>query len=323
MPPSAERGRLSGRVLVTWAGFDPDGPSTGRRLRDAGLELHLAPKHGARTAVQVAALAADAVAAIVSTDPFDRRVFDAARRLRVIARVGVGTDSIDLEAATAAGVVVATTPGANREATADHTVAMMLAAVRRVAEHDRSVRRGEWERGGALTPWELNGCTVGIVGFGDIGRAVARRLAGFDVELLVSDPALDGRGGPRAVPLDELLERSHVVSLHLPLSRETERIIDGPALQRMREDAILVNASRGALVDEAALVAALASGHLRAAALDVFADEPAVPGALAALPNVVLTPHIGGLSDRSITAMTEQATQHVLDVLGRDGEAAA
>jgi phosphoglycerate dehydrogenase-like enzyme len=310
-------------VLVTWAGYEEADPGTGGRLLAAGLRPRLEPKTGARDAREVARLAAGAVAAIVSTDPFDAGVFAAAPRLRVVARVGVGTDSIDLEAATAAGVVVATTPGANREAAADHAVAMMLAAVRRVTEHDRSVRRGEWERGGPLTPWELNGTTVGIVGFGDIGRAVARRLAGFDVRLLVSDPVLDGRDGRRSVPLAELLERSHVVSLHLPLSLETERILDGPALDMMREDAILVNTSRGPLVDERALISALEAGRLRAAALDVFADEPAVPAALAALPNVVLTPHIGGLSDRSIRAMTEQATQHVLDVLGRAREAAA
>jgi phosphoglycerate dehydrogenase-like enzyme len=320
VPRIAERAALSGRVLITWVDFDPDGETTGRRLRDAGLELHLAPKRGARSATEVAELASDAVAAIVSTDPFDRDVFEVARRLRVIARVGVGTDSIDLEAAAAAGVIVATTPGANRDAAADHTVAMMLAAVRRVTEHDRSVRDGKWERGGLMTPWELNGTTVGIVGFGSIGRAVARRLSGFDIELLVSDPAVDGE---RTVPLPELLRRSDIVSLHLPLTGATERIIDGRAIARMRDDAILVNTSRGALVDERALAAALQSGGLRAAALDVFADEPTVPAALATLPNVVLTPHIGGLSDRSIRAMTEQATQHVLDVLADGREAVA
>src|SRR4051794_5833435 len=161
-------------VLVTWMDFDPDGRQTGARLRAAGLAIRLAPKTGARTPQDMAALAADAVAAIVSTDPFDRAVFAAAPRLRAIARVGVGTDSIDLEAATEAGVVVTTTPGANHETTADHAVALVLAALRRLVEHDASVRRGEWRRGGDLTPWELHRTTVGLIGYGAIGRAVAR-----------------------------------------------------------------------------------------------------------------------------------------------------
>jgi len=309
-------GGSPGRVLVTWMGFDPEGPRTGARLRAAGLELRLAPKLGARSGAEVAELAAGAVAAIVSTDPFDRDVLAAAPALRVIARVGVGTDSIDLAAATEAGVVVTTTPGANTETAADHALALILAAVRRIVEHDGSIRRGEWRRGGTLTPWDLNATTVGLVGYGSIGRAVARRLRGFDVELLVCDPALREDGDAELVPLDELLERSGVVSLHIPLTPETRGLIGTAELARMRPEAVLVNTSRGGLVDERALTEALESHRLRAAALDVFADEPDVPRGLAVLPNVVLTPHIGGLSERSIAAMTEQATEHVLSVLG-------
>src|ERR1044071_369311 len=213
------------KVLVTWMNFDPDEERTGARLRAAGFDLVLAPKTGARTPADMAALVADSVAAIVSTDPFDRDVFAAAPRLRAIARVGVGTDSIDLQAATDAGVVVTTTPGANRETTADHALALILAALRRVVEHDASVRRGEWRRGGDLTPWELHQTTVGLVGFGEIGRAVARRLRGFDVELLVCDPvARPGRGLER-VELRELLRRADVVSLHVPLTDATAGLI--------------------------------------------------------------------------------------------------
>jgi phosphoglycerate dehydrogenase-like enzyme len=298
-------------VLVTWMGFDPDGRETGARLREAGLRILLAPKTGARSAAEMAALASSAVAAIVSTDPFDRDVFAAAPGLRAIARVGVGVDSIDLAAATEAGVVVLTTPGANRETTADHALALILAALRRLGEHDASVRRGEWHRGGGLTPWDLNRTTVGLVGYGAIGRAVARRLGGFDVTLLVCDP------GARAdtVSLTELLRRSDVVSLHLPLTEATVGLIGRAELGLMRESAVLVNTSRGGLIDEAALADALRARRLRSAALDVFADEPQVPRALRDLPNVVLTPHIGGLSERSIASMTERATSHVLDAL--------
>jgi phosphoglycerate dehydrogenase-like enzyme len=250
------------------------------------------------------------VAAIVSTDPFDGSVFRAAPDLRVVARVGVGTDSIDLDAATAAGVVVTTTPGANRETAADHALAMILAALRRVVEHDASVRRGEWRRGGDLTPWDLHGTTVGLIGYGDIGRAVGRRVSGFGARVLACDPA-----APDGVSLDALLERSDVVSLHLPLTAGTRNVIGAAELERMPAHAVLVNTSRGGLVDEPALVQALRAGAIRAAALDVFADEPQLTPGLAELPNVVLTPHIGGLSERSIALMTERATDHVLAVL--------
>ena len=297
-------------VLVTWMGFEPDGASTGARLRAAGLRLVLAPKDGERAAADVARLVAGSVAAIVSTDPFDGTVFRAAPGLRVVARVGVGTDSIDLAAATAAGVVVTTTPGANRETAADHALAMILAALRRVVEHDASVRRGEWRRGGDLTPWDLHGTTVGLVGYGEIGQAVGRRVAGFGASVLACDPALaDG------VPLTTLLERADVVSLHLPLSVATRNLIGAAELARMPQHAVLVNASRGGLVDELALVEALRTGAIRAAALDVFAGEPHLTPGLADLPNVVLTPHIGGLSERSIALMTERATDQVLAVL--------
>jgi phosphoglycerate dehydrogenase-like enzyme len=312
-----------GRVLVTWMDFDAEGTHTGARLKAAGLGLRLAPKLGARAPGEVAELAADAVAAIVSTDPFDRSVFAAAPDLRVVARVGVGTDSIDLAAATEAGVVVTTTPGANRETVADHALAMMLAAIRRIVEHDASVRRGEWPRAGALTAWTLHRATVGLVGFGEIGRAVAHRLNGFAARVLVSDPAVERHAGVEVIGLPDLLERADVVSLHLPLTGATRNLISRAELARLRPEAVLVNTSRGGLVDEAALARALRAGRLRAAALDVFADEPAVPPALTRLPNVVLTPHIGGLSQRSIATMTEQATSHVLAVLAGRPERAA
>jgi phosphoglycerate dehydrogenase-like enzyme len=306
-------------VLVTWLGYDEADPHTGARLRDAGWALRLAPRTGERTPDDVAALARHAVGAIVSTDPFDASVFERCPDLRVIARVGVGYDSIDLDAATAAGVVVTICPGANEETVADHTLALMLALVRRVIENDTAVRAGRWDRAGALTPWDLRGCTVGLFGYGVIGRAVGRRLAGFAPRLLVCDPFAEPQEGIELVELDELLRRSEVVSLHTPLLAETENLIGARELALMRDDAILLNTSRGRLIDEDALADALRAGALRGAALDVFADEPPAGSPLLSLPNVVLSPHIGGLSERSIATMTRQATASVLDVLaGRE-----
>jgi phosphoglycerate dehydrogenase-like enzyme len=304
-----------GRVLVTAPGFDPDGEQTGARLTRAGLAVDHAGPRGNRSPQEVAALASEAVAGIVSADPFTEEVFEAAPRLRVLARLGVGFDSIDVDAATRAGVLVTTTPGLNDETCADHALALMLAALRRVVEHDASVRRGEWDRGGALTPWDLHAKRVGVVGYGRIGRSVVRRLHGFGTDVRVLDPAVADDPQLACPTLEELLAWADVLTLHAPLTPATRHLIGPAALAAMKPGAILVNTSRGGLVDEAALLEALTSGRLRAAALDVFADEPPSGAALTRLPNVVLSPHIGGLSREAIDAMQRQCVQQVLDVL--------
>jgi phosphoglycerate dehydrogenase-like enzyme len=305
-------------VLVTWPGFERDGAETGRRLAAAGLELKIAPERRRREPGELIALLDGVAGAIVSTDPFDARVLAAARGLRVIARVGVGTDSIDLEAAARHGVAVCTTPGANTETTADHTLALMLAALRRLPEHDRAVRAGAWARTGPALAGELDGATVGLVGYGAIGRAVHRRLAGFGARVLACDPA--GADGVACTSLEALLTASDVVSLHAPLTPATRGLLSRDRLALLRPHAVLVNTARGGLVDEAALADALERGALRAAGLDVLADEPPHPRArLLALPNVVVTPHVAGLSERSVAEMTRRATDAVLAVLaGRE-----
>lgn len=304
-------------VLVTWPDYDVDAADLGGALQSAGYRIHLAPRLRDRSPSELAGLARDAVGAIVSTDPFDRSVLEACPQLRVIARVGVGSDSIDLTSATAQGVAVTTTPGANEATVADHTLAMMLAVVRRVCEHDAAVRRGEWPRTGAHTPRLLSGSTVGLLGFGRIGRQVAARLAGFDVRLLVADPAVAADAdGVQAVDRATLLRRADVVSLHLPLTEATQGLIGAAELATMRPDAILVNTARGGLVDEAALLAALDAGALAGAALDVFEREPPGASGLLGHPRVVLSPHNAGLSDLSVQEMTRRATASVIDVLG-------
>ena len=307
----------AGEVLVTFPGFDVDDPETAGVLRDAGLDIRFAPKHGARTPSELRELTSDAVGAIASTDPFDRSVLESASRLRVIARTGVGTDSIDLEAATENGIVVATTPGLNEETAADHTMALILGAVRRLVEHDASMRRGEWDRGGALTAWDLHGATVGIVGLGVIGRAVAKRLQGFDVTVIASDPVVTAGSVPDVtmVELDELLDSAEVITLHVPKLASTSALIGREELARMRPDAILVNAARGGVVDEDALVDALSAGRIRMAALDVFELEPPVASKLLELPNVILTPHIAGISVEAMRSMARLATKSVVGVL--------
>ena len=306
---------MGGAILITWPDFERDGPDTGRRLTAAGHSLRFAPKRARRSPAEMIDLLDGVTAAIVSTDPFDADVLERARKLKVIARVGVGTDSIDVQAAARRGIAVCTTPGANASSTADHAVALMLAALRRVPEHDRAVRAGRWPRTGSDTPYELSGATVGLIGYGSIGRLVHRRLSGFSVRVLVTDPhAATGRGAERA-ELEPLLLQSDIVSLHLPLIPSTRHILDRSRLKLLKPSAVVVNTARGGLIDEEALADALESGALRAAALDVFALEPPGRSRLSALPNVVLTPHTGGLSERSVQEMTRRATEAVLAVL--------
>jgi phosphoglycerate dehydrogenase-like enzyme len=303
-------------VVVTYPGFDPDDARTAGVLRDAGFAIRLEPRVGERTPAEVIAFMRTAVAGIVSTDPFDREVFAACPALRVLARVGVGFDTIDLESATSAGVAVTTTPGMNGETVADHALALMLSCVRRIVENDASIRRGEWDRAGRLLGTTLSGRTVGLVGLGAIGRAVARRLSGFGARVIGFDVAQVEVDGVAQVDLDTLLGESDVVSLHLPLLPGTQGLIGAPELARMRPSSILINTSRGRLVQEDALVAALRDGHLAAAGLDVFEHEPPLGSPLVALPQVVLTPHIGGIGAEAQQAMLESAVGSVLAVVG-------
>lgn len=306
----------NGSVFVSWPDYAEDDPETGARLVEAGYRLILAPKLGARSDVELDGLLGDAIAAIVSTDPFTARVLAAHPRLRVIARVGVGTDSIDRAAADAGGVGIAITPGLNAETVADHTMALILALVRKVLVQDSAVKAGRWERFGDFLPSELFGRTVGLVGGGTIGSAVARRLAGFSVRVLFFDPLVTAVDGAEKVnTLDALLAVSDVVSLHAPLTAGTRGLIGTQALARMRPGALLVNTARGPLVDEQAVFAALRDGRLGGAGLDVLNEEPPAPGRLDGIPNLVCAAHMGGLSDASIKRMTASATDSVLAVL--------
>jgi phosphoglycerate dehydrogenase-like enzyme len=309
------RNLSKGQVLITWPDYPVDEEGFGAFLKENGLTIRLEPRLQDRAPGEVLRLAQGSIAAIVSTDPFDRSVFAGCPDLRVIARVGVGVDSIDLKAATDSQVAVTTTPGANEATVADHTLALILAVLRRVTLQDADVRRGGWNRTGDNISWDLTGLTVGLVGYGTIGQLVARRLRGFNVNLLVTDPADVDRTGVENVSLDELLQRSDVVSLHAPLLASTQYLRGAQELARMKSTAVIVNTSRGGLIDQSALVASLASHQLRGAGLDVFETEPPTSTELLSLENVVLSPHIGGISARSIDEMLRRATNSVIDVL--------
>jgi phosphoglycerate dehydrogenase-like enzyme len=299
------------RAIVTYGGYAIEHPECGGALREAGFELEVSPRDHDRSAAEMIELIDGAFAVIADADPFDETVFAAAPDLRIIARCGVGLDSIDLDAAARAGVAVTITPEVNNEAVADHALALILAAVRRLHEQDAIVRGGGW-RSFETVSWQLHGATVGIVGYGAIGRAVARRLAGFGVELLVHDPFVHD---VEVTDLDELLARSDVVTLHTPLSPQTRGIVDARAIALMKPDAVIVNTARGPVIDQDALVDALRGGRLGAAGLDVFEVEPPLGSPLLELPNVILSPHVGGISDASNLAMSRMATASVLDAV--------
>jgi glyoxylate reductase len=249
-------------------------------------------------------------------DPVDAALLDALPDLRHVASYGVGVNHVDLAACRARDVLVTNTPGILTDATADHTFALLLAAARRVAEGDRVVRAGGWTSldPGWMLGTQVTGKTLGIVGFGRIGQAVARRAAGFDLQVLYTSPREVDVAGARRVPLEDLLARSDLVALTVPLTQETRNLLSRERIAAMRPGAILVNTARGPVVDDGALAEALADGRLAAAGLDVFPDEPRVPEAYLRLPNVVLTPHLGSGTRETRTAMSRMVFDEVLRV---------
>jgi lactate dehydrogenase-like 2-hydroxyacid dehydrogenase len=253
----------------------------------------------------------DVEALAVVAEHVDGATVDLFPNVRIVANYGVGYDSIDVDALAAHGVSVTNTPGVLTAATADLTLALLLAVRRRVVVGDRAVREGRW-RGGWADPdflgRDVSGSTLGIVGLGRIGSAVAQRAAAFGVQVLHHSRRRD-RDGWRE--LDELLAEADVVTLHVPLTDETRRLIDARRLALIPDGACLINTARGAIVDEAALVRELVSGRIEAG-LDVFAHEPAVPRALLELPNVVLTPHVGSATAETREAMTRVLVDNLL-----------
>jgi glyoxylate reductase len=235
--------------------------------------------------------------------------------LRIVANFGVGYDRIDVAACAERGVVVTNTPGVLDAATADLAMALVLATRRRVVEGDRLVRSGGWSGSWADGGFaeELTGSALGIVGLGRIGSAVARRARGFELRVLYTQRTRIETDLGEYRELDALLAESDVVTLHVPLTPETDGLVDARRLALLRDGACLVNTARGEIVDEPALVAELQSGRI-SAGLDVFVHEPEVPPALVALPNVVLTPHIGSATRQAREAMTRLVVDNLLAV---------
>lgn len=249
-----------------------------------------------------------------------QKVVDRAARLKVVARAGTGLDRVDVDYARGKGIVVRNTPAANVVSVAELVFGLMLALARRIPRADAYVRgQTGWDRD-QFTGTELAGKTIGIVGFGAIGRAVARRALAFDMRVVGFDPLVDAAamraaGADCAPTVEALLEQANIVTVHVPLLDSTRHLIDGPRIKLMPPGGVVINTARGGVVDEHALAAALRSGHLAGAGLDVFEQEPPTSAELLGLPNVVLTPHIGAATAEALNRMTVQAAEIIIETL--------
>jgi glyoxylate reductase len=252
----------------------------------------------------------DVEALLVANEPVPVNLLP---ELKLVANFGVGYDRLGIDELRRRDIAVANTPGVLSAATADLTLALILAVRRRIVEGDARVRRGEWRGSWAdgFLAEELTGSTLGIIGLGRIGQAVARRAQGFELRVLYAQRTRTETDLGEFRELDELLAESDLVTIHVPLTPETRGLLDAPRLALLRDGAAVVNTARGEIVDESALTAELVSGRLRAG-LDVFTHEPHVPEELLELPNVVLTPHLGSATRQTREAMTRLVVDNVL-----------
>lgn len=305
-------------VTVTWPLPEP----AGELLAPFDTRVEARGRLLTADELREAAATSDALVCLLR-DRIDAAVLEAGEgRLKVVGNYAVGVDNIDLEAAGRLGIRVVNTPGILTECTADLAFALLLGVTRRVVEADQLCRSGGfpgWEPS-LLLGSGLQGKTLGILGMGRIGQAVARRARPFGLEVVYHNrnrllDSIEAELGARWVTLDELLETSDFLSLHAPLTPKTRHVLDEPALRRMKPDAVVVNTARGPLIDEAALVRVLESGHLGGAGLDVFEDEPALAPGLARLENVLLLPHVGSATREVRSGMARLVASGVAAVL--------
>ncbi len=299
-------------------------PAAGLDLLRRSIEVEVWPREEPPSTAELKEILSRGFDGLLTllTDPITPDVMDACPGLRVISNYAVGYDNVDVAAATERGILVTNTPGVLTETTADLAWALLMAAARRVAEADRFVRAGRWRtwHPQLLLGRDVYGATLGIVGMGRIGRAVARRAAGFSMRLLYHsrhrDPRVEEELGASYRSLDDLLRESDFVSLHVPLTEETHHLIGRRELELMKESAVLINTSRGPVVDEAALYEVLRDGRIAAAGLDVTEEEPIPPSSpLLSLERVTILPHIGSASVESRRRMAVMAAENLLDAL--------
>jgi phosphoglycerate dehydrogenase-like enzyme len=303
------------KVLVTARAFWVSGEAAEAALRDAGCEVVRSSRAGPLTEDELIAALDGCHAVIASSDPYNARIFATCPDLRLVARCGVGTDSVDMRAAAEAGVIATNTPGAMSEAVADFAFGMMLCVARRLHEGHALMTGGGWNEFRGSGVYDK---TLGLVGVGRIGRAVAERAKGFRMRVLAYDPMMSGSGesGIEFVDLETLLRASDYVSLHAPATAETTGMINAARLSIMKPTAYLINTARGALINEPDLIAALENETIAGAALDVYSKEPLpAEDPLRRAPRCLLEPHNAFNSLESTQEMSRQSALPVLDLL--------
>ncbi len=304
------------RVLVS----DKLSEAAIRIFEDRGVEVDFKPDLGRDKEALQAAIGDYDGLAIRSATKVSDKLLGMTDRLKVIGRAGIGVDNVDVKAASRRGIIVMNTPLGNAITTAEHAIALMMSMARRIPEADASVRSGKWEKS-RFIGMEISGKTLGVVGCGNIGSAVCRRAIGLEMKVVCYDPFLTGeramRLGIEKVEFDELLARSDVITFHVPLTEKTRNLLDAEAIANTRKGVRIVNCARGGVVDEAALSDAVQSGHVAAAAFDVFETEPPENSPLLDLPGVVMTPHLGASTTEAQEKVALQVAEQMSDYLLR------
>jgi len=304
------------KVLITTSSFSLGNFAQAKSLHDAGISLEMNP-HGRRLSEDEVAelVATDVIAILAGLEPLTDRVLSNAKSLRVIARCGTGLDSVDLQAASRLGIDVFNTPDAPTQAVAELTIAHMLNSLRHISTTDSNMRSGKWTPTmGSLLATK----TVGLIGVGRIGSAVAKLAQAFGARVIGFDPVVNSHNSVELLSLDEVLNQSDIVSLHVPINDQTHHIVNASAISRMKPGSIVVNVSRGGLIDESALHDALKSQHLSGAALDCFEDEP-YSGPLLQIPGVHVTAHMGSYARETRDLMEVEASTNLVNGLRKRG----
>ena len=304
------------KILVTARSFSKNDETPKKMLLQKGYEVISNPYGRIMTEDEIMELIHDVDGIILGVDPFGKGVFEQAKKLKVISRYGVGTDNIDKESASERDIPIFRTVGANTEAVADYAFGLMLDLTRKIAFIDRQCRNGNWTK---IKTREMNGKVLGLIGFGAIGKAVARRGAGFNMKIMVYDPYANieeaKRLGVELVGLKTLYRDSDFISLHVPLVEETTHMINREAFRAMKPSAVVVNTARGGIVDEAALLEALQTGEIAAAGVDVFDVEPPANPDLMKLDNLLVGAHCAASSIEAIDKMSYMAAENLIHAL--------
>jgi len=304
------------KVLITTSSFSLGNFAQAKSLHDAGISLEMNP-HGRRLSEDEVAdlVATDVIAILAGLEPLTDRVLSNAKSLRVIARCGTGLDSVDLQTASRLGIDVFNTPDAPTQAVAELTIAHILNSLRHISTTDSNMRSGKWTPTmGSLLATK----TVGLIGVGRIGSAVAKLAQAFGARVIGFDPVVSSHNSVELLSLDEVLNQADIVSLHVPINDQTHHIVNASAISRMKPGSIVVNVSRGGLIDESALHDALKSQHLSGAALDCFEDEP-YSGPLLQIPGVHVTAHMGSYARETRDLMEVEASTNLVNGLRKRG----